>query len=92
MALLRGIELLLLSADDVEDYFTLLQGESGGGANGLVGAAQIMRAARELQLDVDSAKGFSEENVEKMIECFDQGGKGVLSLGDFKSVMRQILR
>ena len=74
--------------EDLEAYFLLLQGESGSGLQGLVSAENIRRAARELSLDVD--RQFTPEKVEMMIENFDQGGKGAISIGDFRSIARQV--
>lgn len=78
------------SEEDLEAYFALLQGESSNGADGLVTAEQIRRMCRDLQLDVE--RSFTAERLELMVECFDQGGKGALSLGDFRAIMRMVAR
>ena len=80
------------SADDVDAYFQLLLGEAG---TGLVSAEHLRRAARELQLDTKSltpGTGFGPANLEKMIDAYDQSGKGAISLGDFRHIMRLLFR
>jgi Ca2+-binding EF-hand superfamily protein len=80
-----------MSSEDVEAYFLLLQGEGGDGLDGLVSAAKIRRVCRELQLDT-SVRGFCDDNLEQMIDMFDQGGKGAISLGDFRSIVKHACR
>ena len=55
-----------------------------------MGAHEVRRMALSLQLDTTSADAFCPRNLEKMIEAFDQGGKGALSLADFRSLLRQL--
>lgn len=89
-----------MSNEDIEAYFLLLQGENGGGLDGVIAAESIKRMCRELQLDTSSAtskkdlesiKSFCDENVELMVESGDQSGKGAMSLGDFRSLVRQVM-
>jgi len=67
----------VVSPNKVEPYFLLL-------CNGQVGplrAHNIRAQANSLGLDMEA---FSEENTELMIECFDNGGKGGMTLDEFQ--------
>ena len=79
--------MLLYDDDNVDAYFALLCGDASA-----VGVGELRRAARDLKLDTDGARGFTTDNLESMIDCFDQGAKGVLTLNDFRSLMRQLNR
>jgi hypothetical protein len=76
-----------LDTEEVDALFTILVGGHGQQLT----ASAILRTARELGLETQSATAaFSTATVESMIECFDRGGKGALSLEDFRAVVRQI--
>lgn len=74
---------------DADAYFALLCG-SGYAPGALLGIDAVRQALRDLGLDTDGT--FSEEKIELMIDMFDQGGKGALSLHDFRALMQQAIR
>lgn len=66
---------------DVDAYFTLITG-SRAGVGAVIDKAALRKVSRDLRIDLTS------EQLDMMIACFDQGGKGGLSLADFRRLMR----
>ena len=73
--------LLKYSDEEVDGFFRLLGGNDGV----LLGAEALQRASKDLRLD------FTNEQINRMIEHFDQG-KGALSLDDFRTIARLLGR
>ena len=78
-------------ADDIAAFYRIVvnAGRSSGGAHGavrggLLTARSILAIAKELQLDCRDA--FTPEKAAMMIECFDGGGKGGLTLSEFEKL------
>lgn len=78
-----------VDADDVAAFYRILvnagrssSGDNGALQGGLLTPRSIIAIAKELQLDCREA--FTPEKAALMIECFDGGGKGGLTLSEFE--------
>ena len=68
------------SAEDVDAYFAIMSQHGGPMAGGGIDATALRRTIRELQQE----GGFPPDEIEHMVDVFDQGGKGALSIDDVR--------